>query len=179
MAAAPNSEHTRCSAGAEKKALCCLASPGLKKDNQSKSCSSKYLISILKNIEISIMLLKCSWILKHSCREVASSPFRGFCNVSVCLNITVCYINAFALSLMAFCRATNISQSQVILCTTLNRGQVISKLLTRSITASTLTRMMLGQRLASASPDTEGLLWTASGTGRAWLSPGSLDLPTT
>lgn len=80
---------------------------------------------------------------------------------------------------MAFYTATDISQAQLILCTTPDQGQVISDLLTRSIAASTLTRVLLGQRLASASPGMEGLLWTASGTGRAWLRPGSLDLPTT
>lgn len=53
---------------------------------------------------------------------------------------------------MAFYTVTDISQAQLILCTTPDQGQVISDLLTRSIAASTLTRVLLGQRLASASP---------------------------
>uniref|UniRef100_A0A8D0FP37 EGF-like domain-containing protein n=1 Tax=Strix occidentalis caurina TaxID=311401 RepID=A0A8D0FP37_STROC len=66
---------------------------------------------------------KVFWILKHCCREIASSPFRGSCNVNVCLNITACCINAFALSRMAFCRATDVSQAHPILCTTPAQGQ--------------------------------------------------------
>jgi len=77
----------------------------------------------------------------------------------------VCNINAFALSLLAFCRATNVSQAQPVLCTTPDGGQVISELLTWSITASVLTDVMLGQRLASAPPGMEGLLQTALGSG--------------
>lgn len=69
----------------------------------------------------------------------------------------VCYINAFALSLVAFCRVTNTSQAQLILCTTPDRGQVISNVLTWSITASTLTRREDGAVSGQCFPQHGGL----------------------
>lgn len=71
---------------------------------------------------------------------VAEKSLRGllgaFCDVNVCLNVMACYIDAFALSLMTFCAATDTSQARLIPRAAPDQGQVISDLLTRSITAS-------------------------------------------
>lgn len=67
--------------------------------------------------------------------------------------------------LTAFRRATGIGQAQPILCTTLDWGQVISELLTRSITASTLARVMSGAAAGQRFPRHGGFAPDGIGDG--------------